>query len=515
MVSVRLLCCGATRNPYRLMLLIRIVLAAVFIASGVMKTADWPGARRAAAELGVPPSMARPVTAVLVGAELVISLCLLDPVTAPAGGWGAFVVLAGLTGVVAVNLARGRRPACHCFGRFSTGAIGWHTVGRNLLLAMGAVAVGLAGQDAQILAASGLCALALWAGPPAWRRWSHRRGITAASFSLPDQDGTRRSLDSMLDPVRPLLLVFTQPTCGACHLVLPQVAGWKAEGLIQVAVVSGGPQDDVIAGEIVSRSAVLRDVEHQVFAAFGITSTPAAVLIDGRRRLLAAPAFGGADIEGLVTRPAATASQRRWSRRRFMVRVGPFAALPFASAALAACGSSPASDTRSAAAAAKQQVEVDGAWLCDQRYALCTGAACVPSKADPKVAVCRCEVLDGYSAGYLPCTKRRPSGSTVVSTFSTQNLSSALAVMTCPSDAPWANCLDVTCHVDAAHPDKAICNCPIVENGPSFTFVTDCNTATCTQVVWSGAAPPGVTQYTPAMKKVGKKVTFPRNCPTS
>jgi hypothetical protein len=40
---------------------------------------------------------------------------------------------------------------------------------------------------------------------------------------------------------------------------------------------------------------------------------------------------------------------------------------------------------------------------------------------------------------------------TLVSTFSTQNLSSALAVMTCPSDAPWANCLDVTCHVDIAH----------------------------------------------------------------
>ena len=497
------------------MLLIRISLAAIFITSGMMKIADWSAVRRAASELGVPSSVAGPVTAVLVGAEFVTSFFLLVPATARAGGWSAFVVLTGLSAVVAVNLARGRRPSCHCFGRFSSGAIGWHTVGRNLLLAVGGVAVGLAGRDAQILAASGLCALALWVGPPARRRWSHRRGATAASFSLPDQDGTGRSLDSMLDPARPLLLVFTQPTCGACHLVLPQVAGWKAEGLIQVAVVSGGPQDDVIAGEIIGRSALLRDVENQVFAAYGITATPAAVLIDGRRRLLAPPAFGGADIEGLVVRPAAAAGKPRWSRRRFMVRVGPFAALPFASAVLAACGSSPTSDKGSGATAAKQQVEVDGAWLCDQRYALCTGAACVPSKTDPKVAVCRCEVLDGYSAGYLPCTKRRPSGSTLVSTFSTQNLSSALAVMTCPSDAPWANCLDVTCHVDTAHPDKAICNCPIVENGPSFTFVTDCDTATCTQVVWSGAAPPGVTQYTPAMKKVGKKVTFPRNCPTS
>lgn len=497
------------------MLLIRIVLAAIFIASGVMKIADRPAVKDAASALGVPPSLAGPVTAFLVGAELVIAFFLLVPVTAPAGGWSAFVVLTGLSGVVAVNLARGRRPSCHCFGRFSTGAIGWHTVGRNLLLAVGGAAVGLGGQDTQILAASGVCALALWAGPPARRQWSHRRGAAAASFSLPDQDGTLRSLDSVLDPVRPLLLVFTQPTCGACHLLLPQVVGWKTAGLVHVAVVSGGPQDDAIAGELVGRPAVLRDVEHRIFSAYGITATPAAVLIDGRRRLLAAPAFGAADIEALVARPAAMANRPGLSRRRFVVRMGPFGALPFVSAFLAACGSSPPSNRGSAATTAKQQVEVDGAWLCDQRYALCTGAACVPSKTDPKVAVCQCKVLDGYSAGYLPCTDRRPSGSTLVSTFSTQNLSSALSAMTCPADAPWANCLDVTCHVDTAHPEKAICNCPIVEKGPSFTFVTDCNTATCTQVVWSGAAPPGVTQYTPAMEKVGKKVAFPPNCPAS
>lgn len=497
------------------MLLIRIVLAAIFIASGVMKIADRSAVTGAASELGVPPSLAGPVTALLVGAELVIAFFLLVPVTAPAGGWSAFAVLTGLSGVVTVNLARGRRPSCHCFGRFSTGAIGWHTVGRNLLLAVGGAAVGLGGQDTQILAAAGLCALALWVGPPARRQWTHRRGAAAASFSLPDQDGTLRSLDSVLDPVRPLLLVFTQPTCGACHLLMPQVAGWKTEGLIQVAVVSGGPQDDVIAGELVGRSAVWRDVERRVFSAYGITATPAAVLIGGRRRLLATPAFGASDIEALVARPAAAADQPGLSRRRFVVRMGPFAALPLVGAVLAACGSSPPSNKGSGATTAKQQVEVDGAWLCHQRYALCTGAACVPSKTDPKVAVCQCEVLDGYSAGYLPCSERRPSGSTLVSTFSTQNLSSALAVMTCPADAPWANCLDVTCHVDTAHPEKAICNCPIVEKGPSFTFVTDCNTATCTQVVWSGAAPPGVAQYTPAMKKVGKKVAFPRNCPTS
>jgi uncharacterized membrane protein YphA (DoxX/SURF4 family) len=69
------------------MLLIRIVLAAVFITSGVMKTADWPAVRGAAVELGAPPGLAGPVTAAHVGAEIAISFFLLVPATAPAGGW--------------------------------------------------------------------------------------------------------------------------------------------------------------------------------------------------------------------------------------------------------------------------------------------------------------------------------------------------------------------------------------------------------------------------------------------
>ena len=502
------------------LLVIRITLSAIFFASGAMKIADRTGVRGAASELGVPPILTGPVTTVLVAAELVIAFVLLLPVTAWGGGWGSFVLLTGLSVVVTVNLVRGRRPSCRCFGRLSTGAIGWHTVGRNVLLAVGAAAVALGAEsarDTRILAVSGLCALALWVGPWARRRWSHRSGAMAASFSIPDQNDNLRTLDSMLDPVRPLLLVFTQATCGACHLLMPQVAAWKNEELIQVAVVNGGPQDDVVAGELVGRSSVLRDAYHRTFSAYGITATPAAVLIDGRSsRLLSPPTFGASDIEDLVAHATARAgvvSQPRLSRRSFVVGLGSFTTLPLVGALLAACGSNPSSNGRSRAAT--NEVDMDGAWLCNQRYALCTGAACVPSKTDPTVAVCQCKVLDGYSAGYLPCAKRKPSGSTLVSTFSTQNLSSALAVMTCPADAPWANCLDVTCQIDSAQPDKAICNCPVVEKGPSFTFVTDCNTATCTQVVWSGAAPPGVTQYVPAMKKVGKTAKFPRNCPTS
>jgi hypothetical protein len=117
--------------------------------------------------------------------------------------------------------------------------------------------------------------------------------------------------------------------------------------------------------------------------------------------------------------------------------------------------------------------------------------------------------------GYVSCAERAPSANTVTSNFSTQNVTSTFAVMDCPANAPWANCLDITCETDPNNPNQAICNCPITETGPSFTFGGDCKTSTCTEVVWSGAAPPGVTQYATAMKEVGRSANFPKNCPAS
>src|SRR5690242_1124875 len=70
------------------------------------------------------------------------------------------------------------------------------------------------------------------------------------------------------------------------------------------------------------------------------------------------------------------------------------------------------------------EVFMDGAWLCRQRYALCTTAACQPSPHDPAVANCRCFVEDGYSIGFTSCRERTPVGKLVVSTFSTQNVTS-------------------------------------------------------------------------------------------
>ncbi len=161
------------------------------------------------------------------------------------------------------------------------------------------------------------------------------------------------------------------------------------------------------------------------------------------------------------------------------------------------------------------ELEMDGAWLCRQPYALCTTAPCVRSASDPSLAACRCVVLDGYSMGYTTCPERALSGRKLVSTFSTENVTSAFLVLTCAEDAPWANCVDMPCEIDPLDPALATCQCQVVETGPSFTFGGGCHAETCTSTIWSGAAPPGVTQYAPAMSCVNQPVTFPATCPAA
>ena len=164
-------------------------------------------------------------------------------------------------------------------------------------------------------------------------------------------------------------------------------------------------------------------------------------------------------------------------------------------------------------AGSETELEVDGAWLCRQPYALCTTAPCERSASDPTTASCRCVVLNGYSMGYTTCPERALTGTSLISTFSTENVTSAFGVLSCPEDAPWANCVDMPCEIDPLDPALATCQCQVVETGPSFTFGGGCDASQCTSTIWSGAAPPGVTQYATAMACINQPVTFPATCP--
>lgn len=168
-------------------------------------------------------------------------------------------------------------------------------------------------------------------------------------------------------------------------------------------------------------------------------------------------------------------------------------------------------------AADPNAVEIDGAWFCNQTFALCTTAPCELSQSDPSIANCHCIVEKAYAIGFKTCTERAQSGMSLHSNFSTTNVNSAFSTMTCPEDAPWANCLDVPCEIDPLNPAVATCQCEMVQTGPSLTFGGGCDASTCTTTIWSAAPPTylGLAQYETGMKQVKQEITIPATCPAA
>src|SRR5262249_60565289 len=89
----------------------------------------------AIAEFGLPARMATALGWLLAVSELGVALALVVPATAPAGAVGALGLLLVFSAVIGGNVARGRRPSCHCFGQLHSAPIGWWMVARNGLLA--------------------------------------------------------------------------------------------------------------------------------------------------------------------------------------------------------------------------------------------------------------------------------------------------------------------------------------------------------------------------------------------
>jgi thiol-disulfide isomerase/thioredoxin len=472
----------------------------MFAVAALAKLADRDGVRRAVTAFGVPRAAAGFVGSALIATEFgIAALLAAEP---HSGAVAALVALAGFSAVVLASLARGRRLECHCFGRLSSGPLGWQTLARNGCLSALAAFVALDGQFAWSLTAFAAAMLTLWLGPASRRRWTSRSGA-AAGLALPDRTGRIRTLDELLENRRPVVLIFSQPGCGACDALLPEVARWQGEldGRVTVALINGGPAGHRVPMELIDES-------RAAFAAYGITATPSAVLIEGGQMLETARGAGA--IGDLVDRAARATGQTTFTRRGLLRRAS-VGLLPVVGATAAACDSG----GKTALASNVDTFEVDGAWLCNQTFALCTTAPCVPSPTDPNISICNCVVVNGYSVGFKPCTDRAQSGNKVRSAFSTVNVNANFGVLSCPSGVPWANCLDVECEIDATNPAVAKCQCVTVKTGESLTFGGGCDTATCTSTIWSATTPdlPANAQYRKGMNQIGQPVNFPKTCP--
>ena len=496
-----------------------LFLAAVFLLAALTKLAHPERARASIVAFGVPRA-AGPLTGLLIAAELAIAAALLPGESRLGAAFGAMSLLMILTVAVAANLARGRTPECHCFGPLSRGPVGSRTLARNGLLISLAAYVAAGSHRPGWFAGLALACVATWAvlGPLRSRIAAR---AAAPAFALADATGRPRTLAELIGRGHPVVLVFSQPGCGACQAILQDledlaVASADRLTLARVSQAGGSAAGHVDGGR--SGYLTLADPGGAVAAAYGVTATPSAALIapDGRR---AGPlALGAAEIAELISSESAAREQPRLQRRAAIARAGRGAAalggLPLIAAA---CGSSRSSSTAASSSTTSGRpaaLRIGDTYICHDAYALCTNAPCVPSPHDPDTVICHCEIKTGYSVGLYPCSKRAPHGTRLRSEFSTALVTPTTRAMTCGADVPWANCVDSPCERDPGDPGKARCQCPVVKKGPSFTFGGDCSTDTCGKTVWSGAHTTlGGPKVAAALKRLGQPLVAPKSCP--
>ena len=329
------------------LLLARIALAAVFAVAAWTKLADRSGARRAVVDFGTPEPLAVTVATLLPVGELGVTGALLVPASARWGAIGALALLALFCIAITRSMLRGEAPDCHCFGQLHSEPAGWRTLARNAVLAalaafvvargwsdagpsavawigrlngteivafVGAVALTgaafallglLRGQGRLLLKIDELNARLDAAGiaPPPAPALGLAVGTVAPPFTLDGLYDDKITLRALLAADRPVLLLFTDPGCGPCNALMPQISLWQREhfAALTVAVLTRGEADESRAKvrEHATTSFWL-DGDLAVFNAYDVPATPAAVLIDTEGRI-ASPVHAGADgIRALV-----------------------------------------------------------------------------------------------------------------------------------------------------------------------------------------------------------------------
>ncbi len=338
------------------LLLARLALAGVFLVAGGAKLLDRRGSVQAMRDFGIPERLAAPAGIALPIAEIAVALLLLPTTTARLGAIGALALLLAFVAGIGYNLARGNQPDCHCFGQLHSEPAGWPTLVRNGVLAAVATFLLVAGWDdagtsvfawlgnlsgvESVMLAVGVVALAMiavegWAlvhilqqngrllirldaleaavesgqtvkpaaGSPVGPISGLRVGTPAPGFELPNLAGAQTSLADLMTPNTPTMLVFSDPGCGPCNALMPEIAAWQREHAdkLTIALISRGDLEAnrSKAGEHGIRNVLLQK-NREIAEAYESRGTPAAVLVRPNGTIGSSVAGGAEAIRGLV-----------------------------------------------------------------------------------------------------------------------------------------------------------------------------------------------------------------------
>lgn len=341
-----------------ILLILRLLFAAVFFTSGIAKLFDQKGAQQAIIDFGLPKLLAKPVAILLPLGELAIATALVSVILAWWGAVGAIGLLIAFNIGIAVNLVRGRAPECHCFGKLDSKPIGWTTLARNFaLIAAGVLIVWYGSENVgpsvinwltsltaiQLLnlffamLVLGILASQAWfiihlmrqqgrllirldalearldsannvvqAKAPAKQAIPERGlpiGAKAPTFNLTRVDGENVSLETLLSPAKPLVFLFHDSGCGPCAALMPEIAQWqqKFSSHFTVALISRNAPKKKAKAEYEIENLLIQPKGQDIFRAYQVTSTPTAVLVQPNGRLGSRLAMGRDAIRNLVS----------------------------------------------------------------------------------------------------------------------------------------------------------------------------------------------------------------------
>lgn len=294
-----------------ILFLARLVLAAVFAVAGVAKLFDLAGSRKSLRDFGVPDVLARPFALLLPLAELLCAAALLFDSTAWWGAGGVALLLLLFIVGIGISLARGRKPDCHCFGQLSSEPVGPGTLVRNvLLLGLAGLVVwqgreypgswpafpGLMGIQTAMMAAVAVLAVALALTLWFQFRMLKQNGrlllrLEAVEKKLGIEPGlavppglpvgaTAPAYQSVAAPEKRVLLIFTEPDCGTCAALKPDIARWQSEYADRLNFVQ-------ITDRELRESYQVKAVPSAVFVVDGLIASPLAEGVDVIRALVA------------------------------------------------------------------------------------------------------------------------------------------------------------------------------------------------------------------------------------
>ena len=313
-----------------LIVLVRIALSVVFSLAGITKLMDQAGTREAVKNFGAPEATAPAVAIILPFVELAIAIGLLFSETTAASSISGLILLGVFILAISVNLARGQTHDCHCFGQLYSRPLGWPTLARNIIFALGAgfvfwqatlaaspgivstlIKLSVAGQVLLAVAAAVIVAVFLYF------QQRHRKALAARvgpeglpidslapDFELAAYHGGTKSLASLLEQGKPLLLLFTSPHCGPCIVIFKEIKEWQEahRDQLTIAVITRGTiKDNFVNVARNSLSEVLLQKEREIGEKYGGLATPTGVVVSPEGRIASRVAAGADEIRALLS----------------------------------------------------------------------------------------------------------------------------------------------------------------------------------------------------------------------